>query len=135
MNRSREHARALLKKAGEDAWALVHLATEPDAPLAVLGFHAQQAVEKALKAVLASRSVEYPRTHNLGLLTAMVRDQRMDPPRTDLMAALTAFGVGMRYPADLPEAWPEGLDAKQAKKVAQDVLAWATAQVNGESAE
>ena len=30
-----------------------------------VGFHAQQAIEKSLKAVLTARSVEYPYTHDL----------------------------------------------------------------------
>jgi HEPN domain-containing protein len=33
-----------------------------------IGFHAQQAVEKALKAVLALVGVRFPRTHDLGFL-------------------------------------------------------------------
>lgn len=33
-----------------------------------LCFHAQQAVEKSLKAVLISRGIDFPRTHNLRML-------------------------------------------------------------------
>jgi HEPN domain-containing protein len=33
-----------------------------------LCFHAQQAVEKSLKAVLVHRGIGFPRTHNLGVL-------------------------------------------------------------------
>jgi HEPN domain-containing protein len=33
-----------------------------------VGLHAQQTVEKALKAVLIQRGIDYPFTHDLGLL-------------------------------------------------------------------
>ena len=39
----------------------------------IFGFHAQQAVEKALKAWLAFFDVQYPRTHDLTLLLASLR--------------------------------------------------------------
>jgi HEPN domain-containing protein len=32
---------------------------------AIVGFHARQAVEKAIKAVFAAREVEYGKTHQL----------------------------------------------------------------------
>ena len=38
-----------------------------------LAFHAQQAAEKALKAVLIERAVRFPRTHDLEALTELVR--------------------------------------------------------------
>lgn len=39
-----------------------------------VGFHAQQAVEKALKAAIASRGLEFPFTHDLGLLMQLSED-------------------------------------------------------------
>lgn len=36
--------------------------------LDAVAFHIQQAAEKLLKALLASRSIEYPRTHDLEAL-------------------------------------------------------------------
>jgi HEPN domain-containing protein len=49
-----DEAYLLLRKAREDAEAVRKFATDPDLADAVVGFHAQQAVEKALKAVLAA---------------------------------------------------------------------------------
>jgi HEPN domain-containing protein len=40
----------------------------------ILAFHAQQAVEKALKALLVQRQVEFPPTHSIGVLVALCRD-------------------------------------------------------------
>ena len=55
MNPSLEEARVLLRKAEGDSRAAEQLAKSPSQALWIVGFHAQQAVEKALKAVLASR--------------------------------------------------------------------------------
>lgn len=68
MNRSHEHAGTLLAKARDDAGMMRTLMAAPDSPDWGVGFHAQQAVEKAIKAVLSDRAVEYPRTHNLAPL-------------------------------------------------------------------
>lgn len=55
MSAAADYARALLARAADDRYVAALLAGNADAPLWVLGFHAQQAVEKAIKAVLASR--------------------------------------------------------------------------------
>ena len=52
MNSSAEYAVALLRRAVGDQYVVERLAADAQAPAWVLGFHAQQAVEKALKAVL-----------------------------------------------------------------------------------
>ena len=46
-----------------------------------VGFHAQQAVEKAMKAVLVLEGVAFPRTHDLEFLAARLRERRVDLPR------------------------------------------------------
>ena len=43
----------------------------------VVGYHAQQAVEKAIKAVLVLCGIDFPRTHDLDFLLARGR-RRMD---------------------------------------------------------
>jgi HEPN domain-containing protein len=63
-----EVAQLLLEKATGDLAALRVLAADPNQADHVVGFHAQQAVEKSIKAVLASREVEIPMTHDLGHL-------------------------------------------------------------------
>jgi HEPN domain-containing protein len=62
-------AQQLLRKAADDeeaARAMLPLESVADT---IVGFHAQQAVEKSLKAVLAAREVEFPFTHDIGGLT------------------------------------------------------------------
>jgi HEPN domain-containing protein len=98
MNRSREFARLLLGKGRDDEWVLARLVEAADAPEWVLGFHAQQAVEKALKAVLAARLIEYPPTHNLSVLVDLVaRAGIAPPPDAESLPRLTPFGAAFRY--------------------------------------
>jgi hypothetical protein len=114
MNRSHEHARQLLQKAREDAWMLEQMIAQPDAPDWGLGFHAQQAAEKAIKAVLAEHSIEYPLTHNLSVLLDRARGAGLPlPPDATEMSKLTPFGVMLRYEitqsAVLDRAWAQGV--------------------------
>lgn len=58
-------ARALLR-AAEGDWITVELLLQHrDAPVASVGFHAQQYMEKVMKAVLVSNAVIFHRTHDL----------------------------------------------------------------------
>jgi HEPN domain-containing protein len=67
---------------------------------AILGFHSQQAVEKALKAALASRDIEFPHTHDLDGLIELCRTNGLDIPATlDGVEHLAPYGVHMRYGA------------------------------------
>jgi HEPN domain-containing protein len=62
-------AQLMLRKAAEDRMAIAF-----DLPDSIFGFHAQQAIEKLLKALIASRGDAYPRTHDLRqLLTYLQR--------------------------------------------------------------
>jgi HEPN domain-containing protein len=66
----------------------------------IVGFHAQQAVEKALKAVLAVRGVEFPFTHSLRALAELSTNAGAPlPPELSEVDRLTPFGVGLRYGA------------------------------------
>lgn len=67
----REVAKRLLQKAREDLSAAQALIATEDQADHVIGFHLQQTVEKALKAALAERMIEIPRTHDLGYLVEL----------------------------------------------------------------
>jgi HEPN domain-containing protein len=129
MDRSHEFARALLTKARDDFHILQTLAHAPNSPRWGLGFHAQQAAEKALKAVLANRSIRYPRTHDLGaLLGALERADVSPPPDADRLPWLTPFSVTLRYPGDDVEpSSDEGFDTAQLVLLVDRTLAWAEA--------
>ena len=115
-----DHGHALLARARDDFYVVRHLRGEADAPRWVIGFHAQQAVEKALKAVLSSHGIEYPRTHNLVMLVEMLRRARIGlPPDADTVGLLVPFGVLLRYEdvegAEPPHIDPEGFEALVAR--------------------
>ena len=54
------------------------LARAEDAQENPAGFHLQQSVEKSLKAWLALRGIDYPRTHDLSVLLGLLEDQGED---------------------------------------------------------
>lgn len=60
--RWRELAELLLRKAAQDEFTLKKLSPDPASPDEVMGFHAQQAIEKMLKAVLSLAEIRYRRT-------------------------------------------------------------------------
>jgi HEPN domain-containing protein len=60
----RDLARRLLRRADADATLVRHVVDEADIADAIVGFHAQQAAEKSIKAVLAAREIEYGKTHS-----------------------------------------------------------------------
>lgn len=67
-----DHARALLKKAANDLIAAEAI-LDTELALDTVCFHAQQAVEKSLKAILAAHDVSYPWRHDLGELLSLVK--------------------------------------------------------------
>lgn len=77
-----DHAQLLMEKAAGDEKILFRLIDEDDIPDDGLGFHAQQAVEKMIKAVLAHNEVSFERTHNIAyLLNSSTRRAFPSPTR------------------------------------------------------
>lgn len=94
----RSQAYILAEKAAGDDWSARELAARAAAPAWVIGFHAQQAVEKYLKAVLAYRDITFPRSHDIEELVGLLRRKGVPlPPHADELPALTPFGVAFRY--------------------------------------
>jgi HEPN domain-containing protein len=63
-----EYAEMLLRRAKGDARVCRALTDDTEIDDSAVGFHAQQAVEKALKIALVLAEVELPRTHDLELV-------------------------------------------------------------------
>ena len=78
-------AAVLARKAEDDAEAMQWLASKSEISDEIIGFHAQQAVEKWLKAVLGSREIAFEYTHDLHRLitevTTAVGSFPSTPPR------------------------------------------------------
>ena len=67
-----DQARLLLRKAQQDQSILQRLLDDPLITDESLGFHAQQAAEKLLKALLTLHGLDYPRSHDLSVLLALL---------------------------------------------------------------
>jgi HEPN domain-containing protein len=66
-------------------------------------FHAQQCIEKYLKALLLSRQVPFPRTHDLAALGFLCQQAGIILPiDEDALELLTAYAVETRYPGTQP---------------------------------
>ena len=133
MNRSREHALVLMDRAADDQYVLERLAEDDQAPDAIIGFHAQQAIEKSLKAVLTSREIHYGRTHNLRFLIDLLLRNQVDlPPEADRLPVLTPYAVQFRY--EPPPEEPTGsvdLDRDWAVGCVRQVRDWAAGLTAG----
>ena len=87
-------------------------------------FHAQQAAEKAVKAVLVARQIPFPFTHDLDLLVARLTQSGL--PLTgalDDAGRLTPYAVEARYPGAFGAVSRD--DAAAALDVAAAIVAWA----------
>jgi HEPN domain-containing protein len=97
----RDLARRLLRRADDDATLVRHVVDEAGIADAIVGFHAQQAVEKSIKAVLASREIEYGKTHQLHYLIRLLEEHGIDAPSAVLDAVeLNPWAVEFRYEED-----------------------------------
>ncbi|HEY3865650.1 MAG TPA: HEPN domain-containing protein [Solirubrobacteraceae bacterium] len=119
-------ARRLLGAAREDELAARSVLRVAGIADPIVGFHTQQAVEKAIKAVLAARGTEFPFTHDLKQLRDFAEKSGIELPSTlDDIEDLTPFSAAERYGSEAPL----GLDRDQALKWAAAAIAWAHAIV------
>jgi len=126
MSASPDLARLLLEKAHGDRLVLLRLIDDEAIPAWSLGFHAQQAVEKALKAMLTCAKVEYPRTHNLSMLLELLRINGLPlPPGAETLSRLTPFGAAFRYEDELEIGAMNILDRAWAMECVVRTVAWA----------
>jgi HEPN domain-containing protein len=126
MTDQRDLARELVGLAENDraaAAALLGIAGVSDA---IVAFHAQQAVEKSLKAVLASSGVDFPFTHNLAALLQLCEDADVDvPAELEEADLLTPYAVAARYGSKSPAT----VDRAAALQFAAAAVRWAVGVV------
>ncbi|MBM3496362.1 MAG: HEPN domain-containing protein [Armatimonadetes bacterium] len=84
----------------------------PDGPLEAVCFHAQQCVEKLVKAVLCRHAIPFPRSHDIALLVGLL-PHGIDVPLSGVeQDTLTDYAVTARYPSeDPPITYAEAEDA------------------------
>ena len=84
-------------------------------------FAAQQAAEKAVKAVLVSRRIRFPYVHDLEVLLNSLAENGIAVPDGIWVARkLTPYAVEARYPSVAREVTDE--QYKEALEVAEDVV-------------
>jgi len=69
-------------------------------PTDTVCFHCQQAAEKYLKALLISRGIDFPRTHDLVLLRGRAEETGELTLRLEELQPLNRYSVEARYPGD-----------------------------------
>lgn len=118
-----EEAERLLAAARSDLRAAKLLSSDPEQGNDVIGCHAQQAVEKALKPVLVALGTEIPYTHELSFLLEILADHPITVSDSVALAAwLTPWAVAARYGTS-----SAALDRSAAVAVAADSVTWAEA--------
>jgi HEPN domain-containing protein len=92
-----------LAKAEEDLFVSGVILEAEMASYDTAGFHAQQAAEKALKALLVRHQIEFRRTHELQELLALAEPVAAGiHARLAAAETLTAYAVDARYPGPQP---------------------------------
>ncbi|HMC57799.1 MAG TPA: HEPN domain-containing protein [Candidatus Solibacter sp.] len=76
------------------------LTLEVGCPFDTICFHAQQCVEKYLKALLLHASSDAPRTHDLRLLLQRLPSEFAEDFRMEDMVDLNRYSVESRYPGE-----------------------------------
>jgi HEPN domain-containing protein len=114
-----------LAKAEGDIAAAEHLLTLDTQDHWAAAFHAEQAGEKLLKALLVRHQIPFPKTHDIQRLLDLAEPKEStiaNQLRSAVM--LTRFGVEFRYPGEEVADMKTAQDAiGEAKKVQKDVLA------------
>ena len=122
MNPQLDQAKELLEAARRDRTAVRVLCRSAESPQEIILFHAQQVVEKSLKAVLVLHQIRFPRTHDLLELHALaVQNQILVPAAQDLLLRLSPYAVEFRYLG----AKAPTVTLEEATTVVESLLDWA----------
>ncbi len=121
MKTNQDVAKTLLEKAKKDKERAETLFAVSPNDMEGIGFNVQQAVEKALKAVLAYQNIHFPRTHDLGEILKLLAANGIEvEAELNDVSKLNDFAVEMRY-----ESVEFEVDAKTALELATRAVAFA----------
>jgi HEPN domain-containing protein len=123
----RESARRWIVLAQGDLDYAALGASSKHIPTPLVCFHIQQSVEKAVKAVLTAKGVDFPWTHDLENLAKLLPASGLDPNVREGFRRLTPFAVAQRYPepGDILEAAQVG----EFMDLGAKVLEWAKVEL------
>ena len=95
----------------------------PGVYLEDLCFEAQQAAEKAIKAMMIMRGIEFPYVHDLGLLLSLLEQSgEVIPEVVGRAGELTDYATTTRYPAMIEPVTEQ--DHADAIEIAETVIRW-----------
>jgi HEPN domain-containing protein len=116
--------RRWIEKAENDFKNAEHtLKMEPEiCPFDTVCFHAQQTVEKYLKAVLVKEGVDFPKVHDIGELVERLPPALKAPLTIAEQELITTFAVAGRYPSE--EESYSAKEASEAMKIARKFRDW-----------
>lgn len=119
-------AQTLLDAALRDRLTLRLLRESGQAPEEMMGFHAQQACEKLIKAVLVMHGVVFERTHDLAALAALCDAHGVPAPADrNALRILNNFAVRFRY-----DTCPAALiDIVATSSLVETLTEWATREI------
>jgi HEPN domain-containing protein len=93
-----EYAEVLLRRAKGDLQACQKLADDTEVDDNIIGFHAQQAVEKALKVALVLADADLPLSHDIAFLVRQVGESGIESPGEFSNSEwLTPWAAELRY--------------------------------------
>jgi len=95
----RDHAFQLLQMARKDHQAITHMLDQDSFSEEVFGFHAQQSIEKALKAWITAKGLTYPKSHDVSALTRILGDSGEEVTKFPNLEDYTIYAVQYRYEA------------------------------------
>ncbi len=126
MTNSLAEARRFLRLAADDTAAFQALCALPHIRSALAYFHAQQAMEKNLKAVMFAKGVVFRRTHDLFELADQLDKAGFPPPiGAEELARITPYAVECRY----GEETMPGPSTDEVTAMLATLSTWANSQV------
>jgi len=108
--------------------ALARVALPPGGLFEHLCFHAQQAVEKSIKAVLIANGIEFPFTHSIQALLDLLPPKLASAAELSNAVDLSPYAVTGRYPGE-SEPVTES-DWRDAIHIAESVVGWAESVIH-----
>lgn len=119
-----ERAELLLAKARDDETLLEEIISNDKIRDEIIGFHAQQASEKLLKALLMAKNITYRRTHDLRELIDLIRDNDIEFPESLMeIRTLSPFAVEFRYDY-IPMEEEDDFNRQKALEIVQQLRTW-----------
>jgi HEPN domain-containing protein len=115
--------RAWVLKAEHDLLNIENNLAAREIPWDTVGFHAQQCVEKYLKALLIFRHIDPPKIHDLTELYALLPDGLLKDINVHSLEELNPYSIEGRYPGVWePVEQAEALQAVEAARMIRQAI-------------